>query len=102
MNARISQTGTEHAMPGAEIEPKQESKQLTQDELVSDIEQTRESLARTIDAISDRVSPANIARRAGDRVRERIAAVDPVMAGGAVVVVAGVTVAWFLLRRRRS
>jgi hypothetical protein len=101
MNAPSSQTGTEHAMPGAEIEPKQDSKQqLTQDELVSDIERTRENLARTIDAISDRVSPANVARRAADRARERVAAIDPVVAGGAVIVVAGVTVAWLLLRRK--
>jgi hypothetical protein len=95
-------------MPGAEIEPKQDTKpkqdtqQLTQDELVSDIERTRENLARTIDAISDRVSPANIARRTADRARERVAAIDPVVAGGAVIVVAGVTVAWLLLRRRKK
>ena len=89
-------------MPGAEIEPKQESKQVSQDALVADIERTRENLARTIDQISDRLSPANAARRAADRVRERVAAVDPVMAGGAVVVVAGVTVAWLLLRRRKK
>jgi hypothetical protein len=101
MNTRISQTGTEREMPGAEIEPKPDSKQVSQDVLVADIERTREDLARTIDAISDRVSPANVARRAAGRVRERVAAVDPVMAGGAVVVVAGLTVAWLLLRRRK-
>ena len=89
-------------MPGAEIEPKQDSKQqLSQDELVSDIDRTRENLARTIDAISDRVNPANVAHRAADRARERVAAIDPVMAGGAVVIVVGVTVAWLLLRRRK-
>jgi uncharacterized protein DUF3618 len=89
-------------MPGAEIEPKQDSKQVSQDVLVADIERTRENLARTIDEISDRLSPANAARRTVERVRERVAAVDPVMAGGAVVVVAGVTVAWLLLRRRKK
>ena len=83
------------------IEPKQDSKQVSQDVLVADIERTRENLARTIDAISDRLSPANAARRAADRARERVAAIDPVMAGGAVVVVAGVAVAWLLLRRRK-
>jgi Protein of unknown function (DUF3618) len=101
MNRLVSHTGTEHAMPGAEIEPKQDSKQVSQDVLVADIERTRENLARTIDAISDRLSPANAARRAADRARERVAAIDPVMAGGAVVVVAGVAVAWLLLRRRK-
>jgi len=88
-------------MPGAEIEPKQDSKQVSQDVLVADIERTRENLARTIDAISDRLSPANAARRVADRARERVAAIDPVMAGGAAVVVAGVAVAWLLLRRRK-
>jgi hypothetical protein len=101
MNRLVSQTGTEHAMPGAEIEPKQDSKQVSQDVLVADIERTRENLARTIDAISDRLSPANAARRVADRARERVAAIDPVMAGGAAVVVAGVAVAWLLLRRRK-
>jgi hypothetical protein len=101
MSRLISQPGTEHAMPGAEIEPKQDSKQVSQDVLVADIERTRENLARTVDQISDRLSPANAARRAADRVRDRVAAVDPVVAGGAVVMVAGVTVAWLLLRRRK-
>jgi hypothetical protein len=89
-------------MPGAEIEPKQDSKQVSQDVLVADIERTREDLARTIDAISDRISPANIARRTADRARERVAAIDPVMAGGAALAVAGVAVAWLLLRRRKN
>ena len=33
------------------------------DTLVTEIERTRDNLARTIDAIADRVSPANNARR---------------------------------------
>jgi hypothetical protein len=84
-------------MPDADIEQKPAS----QAALVADIERTRDELARTIDAISDRLSPANAARRAADRVRERAAAVDPVMAGAAALAVAGVAVAFFLLRRRR-
>jgi|SRR5580704_11912570 type VI protein secretion system component VasF len=101
MNTRISQTGTEHGMPGAEIEPKQDSKQVSQDALVADIERTREDLARTIDEISDRLSPANAARRAADQARERIAAVDPVMVGAAALAVAAAVGAWLLLRRRK-
>jgi hypothetical protein len=88
-------------MPGTEIEPKQDPKQVSQDVLVANIERTRENLARTIDAISDRLSPANAARRAADRMRERVAAVDPVVAGGAALVVAGAAVSWLLLRRRK-
>jgi Protein of unknown function (DUF3618) len=101
MNTRISQIGTEHGMPGAEIEPKQDSKHVSQDVLVADIERTRENLARTIDAISDRLSPANAARRAAEQARERVASVDPVVAGGAALAVVGVAVAWLLLRRRK-
>jgi Protein of unknown function (DUF3618) len=66
--------------------------------LVSEIERTRADLARTIDEIADRVSPANVARRAGDRVRERISQVDPLV-GGAVVL-AAVSVTCYLVWRR--
>lgn len=83
-------------MPDADIEPKPAS----QDALVADIERTREELARTIDAISDRLNPANAARRTMGQVKERIAAIDPVIAGGVAVAAAGTVVAWFLLRRR--
>lgn len=87
-------------MADAEIEPKAANQ--SQDALVADIERTREELARTIDAISDRVNPANAARRTMDQVKGRIAAIDPVLAGGAAVAVAGTVAAWFLLRRRKK
>ena len=84
-------------MPDADIEPRPAS----QDALVADIERTRAELAQTIDAISDRLNPANAARRTLDRVRQRAAQVDPVVAGGVAAAVAGAAVAWFVLRRRR-
>ena len=83
-------------MPDTDIEPRT----VNQDALVTDIERTRAELARTIDAISDRLNPANAARRTADRARQRVAQVDPVMAGAAAVAVAGAAVAVFLLRRR--
>ena len=46
-----------------------ETTALAPRELVTEIERTRANLAQTIDEIADRVSPANIARRARDRVR---------------------------------
>lgn len=69
------------------------------DTLVSEIERTRDSLARTIDAIADRVSPANNARRAMERVREQASRIDPryAAAAGAVVIGAAVLILW---RRR--
>jgi len=77
-----------------------ESKPVDEDTLVADIDRTRTELARTIDAISDRVSPKRNVQRAADRLRERAGQIDPVVAGVATaVVVVGVTVL-FLLRRR--
>jgi hypothetical protein len=79
-----------------------ESKPVDQDTLVADIDRTRTELARTIDAISDRVSPKQTARRAVDQIRERVSQIDPVMAGAAAgVVVIGVTVLFLWRRRKR-
>jgi hypothetical protein len=83
-------------MPDADIEQKPQ----TQDALVANIERTRAELARTIDAISDRLNPANAARRTLDRARARAAQVDPKVAAGVAAGVVGVAAAWFLLRRR--
>jgi hypothetical protein len=88
--------------PDKQGKPDKPDKQPSQDELVADIERTRENLARTIDAISDRLSPANAARRAADRARERVTSINPAVAGGVVLAVTGVTVAWILLRRRKA
>jgi hypothetical protein len=70
------------------------------DTLVDEIERTRENLARTIDAIAERVSPANNARMAMDRVREQVSKIDVryAVAGGALVVGAVALIIW---RRRK-
>ena len=71
---------------------------LPQKTLVSEIERTRAELARTIDEITDRVTPANVARRATDRAKERavttaglakerISQVDPLIAGAVALTV---------------
>ena len=100
-----------------------DARPVGQDELVADIDRTRAQLARTIDAISDRVSPKrNVnramedfrqrvnevgqrANQAGGRVSqqvgERASQVDPVLIGAvAAAVLVGVTVL-FLVRRRK-
>ncbi|HEV2451613.1 MAG TPA: DUF3618 domain-containing protein [Streptosporangiaceae bacterium] len=71
------------------------------DKLVTEMERTREDLARTIDAIADRVSPANNARRLVSRVREQASRIDRryVAAGAAAAV--GIA-ALFIWRRRQS
>ena len=79
-----------------------DAKPVDQDELVADIDRTRVELARTIDAIADRVSPKKNVHRAMEQVRRRASQVDPVMAGAAAAaVVVGVSVL-FLVRRRRK
>ena len=71
------------------------------DALVKEIERTRENLARTIDALTQRVSPGNIARRAASRLRDQAARPEVQMASGAVLVavVATVYLGWRLRRR---
>jgi hypothetical protein len=75
-----------------------ESTKLPPDALVTQIERTRTDLARTIDEIADRVAPSNVARRAGDRFRERISQIDPLV-GGAIGL-AAVSIACYLIWRR--
>jgi hypothetical protein len=80
------------------------SKPPDQRTLVADIDRTRAELARTIDAISYRVSPRRNVERAADRLRERAGQIEPVVAGAAiaaVVVGVGVTVLLLMRRRRR-
>ena len=85
-------------MADADIEPQP----LDEDTLVADIDRTRTELARTIDAISDRVSPKRNVQRAADRLRERVSQIDPVVVGAAAAAIAiGVTVLIALRRRRR-
>lgn len=75
-----------------------DSSKLPPDVLVSQIENTRADLARTIDEIADRVSPSRVARRTTDRMRERISQIDPLV-GGAVAL-AAVSVTCFVIWRR--
>jgi hypothetical protein len=71
---------------------------LAPSELVTEIERTRANLAQTIDQITDRVSPANVARRTTDRVKERLSQVDPLV--GSAVALAAVSVTCYLVWRR--
>jgi len=80
------------------------SKPVDQATLMADIDHTRAQLARTIDAISDRVSPRRNIERAADEFRERAGQIDPVIVGAAVaaaVLVGGVAVLLLVRRRRR-
>src|SRR5215469_16708612 len=74
------------------------SAKLGQAALVTEIEKTRAELARTIDAITDRVSPSKVAQRTSAQVRDRLGQVDPLV-GGAVAL-AAVSVTCYLVWRR--
>ena len=71
------------------------------DQLVKQIERTRENLARTIDTLTERVSPANVAKRAMSKVLDQ-ASRPEVQIGAAAVTVVTVTVALVAWWRRRG
>ena len=85
-------------MADAEIE----AKPVNQDELVADIDRTRAELARTIDAIADRVSPKKNVHRAMEEVRQRASRIDPLLAGAAAAAVVVSVTVLFVVRRRRK
>jgi LPXTG-motif cell wall-anchored protein len=68
----------------------------------AETESKRAELARTIDAISDRVSPKKNVDRAVDQIRQRASQIDPIMAGAAAAAVVVALAAFVLLRRRRK
>ena len=79
-----------------------DAKPVNQDELVADIDRTRAELARTIDAIADRVSPQKNLSRALEQVRQRVGRVDPLIVGAAAgAVLVSVTVVFLVRRRKR-
>jgi len=77
------------------------AKPVDQDALVADIDRTRAELARTIDAIADRVSPTKNVNRVREEVRARAAQVDPLMVGAAAAALVVAATALFLFRRRK-
>ncbi len=71
------------------------------DALIKEIERTRENLARTIDALTERVSPGNVARRTVARVREQASRPEVQLVGGMAALAAVAAVTYALWRRRR-
>jgi len=69
--------------------------------LVTEIEKTRADLARTIDAISDRVSPSRVAQRTSARIRQQLSQVDPLIAVPVALVAVSVT-SYLVWRRLRK
>jgi hypothetical protein len=97
-------TDSRQAQAGNEADPTADRPARTPAEIEADIERTRLRLQGTVDAIAERVKPANIARRKVETLKgqvvERAASLRTpqvaVLAAGAVLVVG--LVVW---RRRR-
>jgi hypothetical protein len=69
------------------------------DQLVKQIERTRENLARTIDTLTERVSPANVAKRAVSKLRDQASRPEVQIGAAAVTVVTVALVVWRWRRR---
>ncbi|HLQ54529.1 MAG TPA: DUF3618 domain-containing protein [Streptosporangiaceae bacterium] len=71
------------------------------DALVAEIERTRENLARTIDSLADRVSPANNARRLRARAQDLAARPEVRLTAAAVGLAVVSLVVYRMFARRR-
>ncbi|HET9897669.1 MAG TPA: DUF3618 domain-containing protein [Streptosporangiaceae bacterium] len=73
------------------------------DDLVAEIERTRQNLARTIDTLAERVSPASNVRRFRERATEELRKPEVQLAAAAVVfAVTGITIYRIWGRRPRG
>lgn len=64
---------TNAATPGGlEARPPEPEKERTPAEIEADIERTRARLAGTVDAIAERVKPANVARRGAESAKAQV------------------------------
>ena len=72
------------------------------EDIVAEIERTRENLARTIDTLADRISPASNARRLRERATAELRKPEVQLAAGAVVLVVAGIMAYRIWGRRRG
>jgi hypothetical protein len=70
------------------------------DAVINEIERTREDLAHTIDALTERVSPSNVARLTMAEVREQLSRPQVRLVGGAAILITVAAVGFALWRRR--
>jgi hypothetical protein len=71
------------------------------DAVINEIERTREDLAHTIDALTERVSPGNVARYTLGEVREQFSRPQVRLAAGAAIVITMAAVGFMLWRRSK-
>jgi hypothetical protein len=72
------------------------------DEIVAEIERTRQNLARTIDSLADRVSPASNVRRLRERAASEFSRPEVQLAVIAAALVATGLAAYRIWGRRRG
>ena len=72
------------------------------DEIVAEIERTRQNLARTIDSLADRVSPAGNARRLRERAAGELSRPEIKLAVLAAALMATGFAAYRIFGRRRG
>lgn len=73
------------------------------DDIVAEIERTRQNLARTIDTLADRVSPASNVRRLRERANEELRKPEVQLAAAAVALaVTGIVIYRVFGRKRKS
>ena len=71
------------------------------DAVINEIERTREDLAHTIDALTERVSPGNVARQTMTEVREQLSRPQVRLAGGAAILITVAAIGFALWRHRK-
>ena len=78
------------------------ARERTPAEIEAEIERTRQRLASTVDAIADRVSPANVARRGAESAKAQVVDERGQVRTGraAAIAAAAVAVVGFLAWRR--
>jgi hypothetical protein len=69
---RSTSAGGFEARPPAGADDAATDRERTPAEIEAEIEQTRQRLAGTVDAIADRVNPANVARRGAESAKAQV------------------------------
>jgi hypothetical protein len=93
-NGKVALTGP--VVAGDRV-PKRDS-----DEIVAEIERTRQNLARTIDTLADRVSPVNNVKRLRERATEELRKPEVQLATAAVALALTAVVIYRVFGRRRK
>jgi hypothetical protein len=96
-NGKVAANGAVTGVPTNGKVPKRDS-----EDIVAEIERTRQNLARTIDSLADRVSPAGNARRLRDRATEELSKPEVQLAVAAVVLATAGIVIYRIWGRRRT